>query len=409
MAMASLLSPRRTERAIALEAQVAKTSHRDGRQSEAESPLFGWLPVAVAGGLISSLAGWVLVAGVVVLGWLSAQPGTLTQSLQLGTKLWLLSNGVGTHLGSARVTLIPWGATVVFAFLVLRSAAFAAGRVHNPARPRRVAISIFTAAAYFVPVVVAATVSGGDDWPARSRFVAVALVVLLSAAWGARRAGRGAAASWPAWVAGFPGAVVSAQLVMVVAGAALLATGLINHFSRVVALTGGLDAGIAGGIALVFLQLALAPTAVMWAGSYALGPGFSVGSSSIVAPAGTELGMLPGLPLLGALPAGGGADTSQLWWLAGGAAAGAVAAWIAVRHRPAARFDQTSLVGGFSGLVAGVVFVAGAWACSGDIGSVRLTALGPRLIQLLVMAPTTMGLAGMVVGFVLGLLRPSRG
>jgi len=402
--MASLLSPRRTDPAIALEARVAEASHRAGRPA-GESAQLGWLPVALAGGLVSSAAGWVLVAGTVVLGWLSAEPGTLAQSLQVGTQLWLLGNGVAARLGSTTVTLIPWGATAVFAFLVYRSAVLARGRVHNPVRSRRIAIATVTAGAYLAPVGAAAVVLG-NPWASLPRFPTVAVMICMAAAWGAGKArGRGAVSGWGARTAGVCRAVIGAQLTMVVSGAALLATGLISHFGRVAALTGGLDAGIAGGVALLVLQLALAPNAVIWAGSYALGPGFSVGATSVVAPAGTQLGMLPGLPLLGALPAGGVTDPTQFWWLAGGAAAGAVAALILVRSRPPARFDGTSLVGGLSGLLSGLIFACAAWASGGDIGSLRLTGLGPRLTPLLVMAPATMGLAGMVVGFVVGLAR----
>ena len=45
-----------------------------------------------------------------------------------------------------------------------------------------------------------------------------------------------------------------------------------------------------------------------------------------------------------------------------------------------------------------------AWAASGDLGTLRLTDLGPRLFPLLVMAGTTMGLSGMITGLTLGLL-----
>jgi hypothetical protein len=152
----------------------------------------------------------------------------------------------------------------------------------------------------------------------------------------------------------------------------------------------------------------VAPNALIWAGSYALGAGFSVGTTSVVAPAGTEVGVLPGLPLFGVVPGNGAASTAQLWWLAAGVVAGALAAWIVVRRGPAARFDQTSLAGGLAGMLAGLVFVVLAWASGGDVGNLRLTAMGPRLLPLLVMAPTTMGLAGIVVGCGLGLLRPSR-
>ena len=169
-----------------------------------------------------------------------------------------------------------------------------------------------------------------------------------------------------------------------------------------------LDPGIAGSIALLLAQLALVPNAVAWAASYALGSGFVVGAGSVVAPAGTELGMLPGLPLLGALPAAGPGDPAVLWWLASGVLAGAVAAVIVVRARPAGRFDSSSLVGGLAGVLAAVVFVGLGWAAGGDLGALRLTGLGPRLGPLLVMAPTTMGLAGLLTGLVLSLVRHVR-
>ena len=51
-------------------------------------------------------------------------------------------------------------------------------------------------------------------------------------------------------------------------------------------------------------------------------------------------------------------------------------------------------------MLAGLVFVGLAWAAGGDLGTVRLAGLGPRLLPLLVMAVTTLGLAGMITGLV---------
>ena len=169
-----------------------------------------------------------------------------------------------------------------------------------------------------------------------------------------------------------------------------------------------LDPGTAGGIALLLAQLAVVPNALVWAASYALGSGFVVGAGSMVAPAGTELGMLPGLPLLGALPAAGPGDPALLWWMASGVLAGAVAAGIVVRSRPGLRFDACSLLGGLAGVLAALVFVGLGWAAGGDLGAARLTGLGPRLGPLLVMAVTTMGLSGLLTGLVLGLVRKLR-
>ncbi len=55
-------------------------------------------------------------------------------------------------------------------------------------------------------------------------------------------------------------------------------------------------------------------------------------------------------------------------------------------------------------MLAGVAFAGLAWAASGDLGTLRLAGLGPRLFPLLVMAGTTMGLSGMITGLTLGLL-----
>ena len=72
--------------------------------------------------------------------------------------------------------------------------------------------------------------------------------------------------------------------------------------------------------------------------------------------------------------------------------------------RPGLRFDASSLVGGLAAVLVGLVFVGIGWAAGGDLGVSRLTGLGPRLLPLLVMAVTTMGLAGLLTGLVLGLL-----
>jgi hypothetical protein len=58
-------------------------------------------------------------------------------------------------------------------------------------------------------------------------------------------------------------------------------------------------------------------------------------------------------------------------------------------------------------LAAGLFVVMG-WAAGGDLGATRLTGLGPRLLPLLVMAGTTMGLAGLLTGTVLGVARHVR-
>jgi hypothetical protein len=362
--------------------------------------------MAVVGGAVTSLASWILCAGMTVLGWLAAEPGTLGGALQLGTLLWLLSNGVGVVIGAVPVTLVPWGATAVIAFMISRFAAASARQVRAGQRTSPWLISVVTVAAYQLPVLMVA-VLWGEPWRAPARWAVVIGAYFLAAWWGSSRNLAPKRAEVPGWARTIPRAVLAAQLTMLAAGAAVLGTGLWIHLERVEALHEALHPGVAGAIALLLIQLAFAPNALIWSASYALGPGFSLGAGSIVAPAATQLGMVPGIPLLGALPSPGPGDLAQLWWLAAGAVAGAITCWVVLGSRPAARFDEASLVGGLCGLLAGAAFAGLAWAASGDLGTVRLAGLGPRLFPVLVMAGTTMGLSGLITGLAFGLVSRS--
>ena len=406
--MPSLLSPRRSNAEVSLRTSDAAPKPPSTAAEASASPPIGWPLTAVACGLVTALAGWVLCAGPAVVGWLAADPGTLAEALGVGTRLWLLANGVSASVGGLTVTLVPWGATAVVAYMTARSAALTARQVRSDQLAGPVTVSALLVATYLVPVLVIA-VWQGEPWRSPLHWAAVILVLGLSAAVGAGRAlGRPLADNLPGWAAELPRAVLGAQLLLLASGAALLVTGMVRRLDTVTALHSALDPGVAGGIALLLAQLAVVPNALVWTASYALGSGFVVGAGSVVAPAGTELGMLPGLPLLGALPAAGPGDPSLLWWLASGVLAGAVAAGIVVQSRPVLRLDAGCLLGGLAAVIAAGVFVGLGWAAGGDLGAVRLTDLGPRLGPLLVMAVTTMGLSGVLTGLALGLVRHLR-
>lgn len=407
--MASLLSPRRTLPGLSLKASDVGPSDPPDAVDTSAGPPIGWPVAAIAGGLVTALTGWVLCAGLAVVGWLAADPGTLGGALSVGTRLWLLANGVSVALGGLTVTVVPWGATVLLASMMVWSAGLTARRVRPDQLAGPLTIAAVLLLTYLIPVLAVA-IWLGQPWRDPLHWAAVIAVLGLAAAGGAARTlGRRLTDGWPGWVRALPRAVVAAQLVLLVAGAAVLVSGLVRHLDRVTALHQALDPGVVGSIALLFAQLAWLPNALAWAGAYALGAGFAIGPGSVVAPAGTELGLLPGLPLLGALPATGPGSPALLAWLAAGAVAGALAAFLVVRYRSELRFDAASLVGGLAGVLAALVFVTLAWATGGDLGTVRLTGLGPRLGPLLVIAGSTLGLAGLLTGLVLGLVRLRRG
>jgi len=353
------------------------------------------------GGAVTALASWIICAGVAILGWLAADSGRFVDAIGLGTRLWLLGNGVGVRIGAIPVTLVPWGVTALIALAISRVAAVSAQHVRTDQTTGSALISVVTVAVYLAPVLAAAAWLG-EPWQVPGRWAAVVAVLVLAASWGSSRRLGAARSSDKAWV--ISRGVVAAQLAMLVAGSAVLITGLVVHLKRVEGLYEVLQPGVAGGIALLLLQLAFVPNALIWSASYALGSGFSLGAGSVVAPAATELGILPGIPLLGALPSPGPGDALELWWLAAGAPAGAIACWMLLAARPAVRFDEASLKGGACGVLAGLAFAGLAWAASGDLGTLRLTDVGPRLFPLLIMAATTMGLSGLITGLALGLL-----
>ncbi len=405
--MASLTSPRRpdtTERhRLVLEASEAL---RDDEQTDVDP--VGWGVAAVVGGLTTAAVGWVLVSGLVVCGWLMGDDAGLSAALELGTRLWLLGGGVPVSVGRLDVSLVPWGLTAVTAALLWRFGGYAARRVRPASSTGPFAVAVVVTLAYALPVLGAA-IFLGEPWRAPGRWAAVVLVLLVAAWAGAgARVGRPIGSSWPTLLTGLPRAVAGAVGALLLSGAAVLVLGLVTGWDRVVGLNDALQAGTAGTVLLVLVQATVLPNALVWSGSYALGAGFSLGTGSVVAPAATSLGVLPGLPLLGALPAAGPGSTLQLWWLACGAVAGALAAWLALRGGVTRRFDASTLLGGLAGVAAALVFTGLAWTTSGDLGSLRLTGLGPRLVPLLVMSTTTLGLAGMLTGAVTGIVRHLR-
>jgi hypothetical protein len=57
-----------------------------------------------------------------------------------------------------------------------------------------------------------------------------------------------------------------------------------------------------GLIALAVAQLALLPTLIVWAATWIVGPGFTLGTGALVSPLGTNLQIVPALPVLGIVP-----------------------------------------------------------------------------------------------------------
>ncbi|WP_200839087.1 MULTISPECIES: cell division protein PerM [Microbacterium] len=169
-----------------------------------------------------------------------------------------------------------------------------------------------------------------------------------------------------------------------VTGAAALAVAVsvLTRGGEVVALFQAARVDALGATVLTLGQLAYLPTLVVWAASWLAGPGFAVGAGTAVSPAGTQLGVVPGIPVFGLLP-----ENTSMWTLIVillPIAAGAFAGW-AVRSRlvwegtPLGLLQRAVIAVGIAALSGGVAGVAAALA-NGSIGPGRLGVVGPAVV-----------------------------
>ncbi|WEK62383.1 MAG: DUF6350 family protein [Candidatus Microbacterium colombiense] len=212
--------------------------------------------------------------------------------------------------------------------------------------------------------------------------------------------------SWSDW-APVPAAIVRGTVFAVVGvtAAAALTVALMTLLrgGEVVALFQSARVDALGATVMALAQFAYLPTLLVWAASWLAGPGFAVGVGTAVSPAGTQLGVVPGIPILGLLP-----ENSSIWMLIVvlvPIAAGAVAGW-AVRSRlvwegtPLALLPRATIAFGIGVVTAGVAAIAGALA-HGSIGPGRLIEIGPAPV------PFALALGGeVVIGAAILLLSP---
>ncbi|NNH04494.1 cell division protein PerM, partial [Microbacterium ulmi] len=114
---------------------------------------------------------------------------------------------------------------------------------------------------------------------------------------------------------------------LVGAGALVVAIAAVAGGDDVIALFEAGNVDLVGIVVVALGQLAYLPTLVVWGMSFVAGPGFAVGVGTSVSPSGTQLGVVPGIPVLGALP-----ESTSTWLLLVAlvpVALGAFAGWIA--------------------------------------------------------------------------------
>jgi hypothetical protein len=216
----------------------------------------------------------------------------------------------------------------------------------------------------------------------------------------------GALPAWTRWrpdtraivATALRGGAAAAALVLTVAALAV-AILLLANYAQIITLYENLHTQALGGLALTIAQILFLPNLVIWAASWLLGPGFSIGAGSLVSPLGTTVGPLPSIPVLGALPQGdvAFAFVGLLVPIIAGFLVGAVlCSALAARIRSTRSVAWILEAGLGVGVVGGAILGLLAWASAGAIGPGRLQQTGPDPLAVALFAALELGVSTVV-------------
>jgi len=375
-------------------------------------PLAGAGPIA--GPIAYAIAG-VASAGIVLLGcmaiglagWFAADAGAhgdTRDALRVGADAWLLAHGSQLQMEAATISVVPLGLTLFCAYVTFRLGRWA-GATSVVQDGRTVLMGTLVLAGVYGVVATATAVLASLEiaQPNLGRsFVGGFLVAFLAGGAGAvSGSGR-----WPVWRAHVPKHVLavgtgaaSVVLLMCAAGSVLVATALLLDFGSAANVLALLHTDVPNGLIYTAAVATVVPNAVLFGGAYLLGPGFVVGSGTLVSPSVVVLGPVPAFPLLAALPD----DGATAWWsvllVAVPVLVAAVSACLMLHRYPVQRYDVGALRGLAAGVLGGVLFALATGLAGGSVGPGRMTDVGALVGQSVAAAAVAMGIGGLIGGF----------
>lgn len=398
---------------------ASRSSARAGGGSSGRRPL---ALVAAGGGIAAALIAMLLCGSLGVIGWFltdSGAHGSAGDGLRVGALAWLVGLGGGVQVQGVAITLVPLGVTLLAAVTISRfgTRVGEACSGHGPdadalADGERdwtvpVAAAFFTLGYLVVAVVtasVASTVAGVDTAPDLARIVLLALLLGGGVGGTTIAIGSGRAA---VWAAAAPVALRASLLVargvlrtwLLVAALAFVAA-LVADLRTAANIMSQLHTGPGDVVVMLGLGAAVLPNAVLFSSAYLLGPGFAVGTGTLVAPSGVVLGPLPMLPIFAALPDVGTPPSWVVGLLGLPALVAFVATLRALRHVPLTRFEDGAVRGLGGGLLAAVALTLLTAFAGGAIGPGRMRDVAPHVGDAFLHAVVSFGMAGLLAGLV---------
>lgn len=354
----------------------------------------------------------------------------------MSAHLWLLIHGVPLDLSAAfgasagTMTLVPLGLSILPLLLCYRSGrrlarasyegeflipvlsgsvtyALISSAMYGWASPHPQPLQALNAALVPLGIVVAGLMWGGyREARSLSRMVGVDTAEQISQM-----------SQYSRWAGSYAWAVVRAAVVAFVAlvglGAVLLGIGILAGWSQIVATYQELHAGAVGDTAVTLLQLGFLPNLVIYAIAWSTGAGFSFGAGTSVGLTSSDVGTLPMLPILGAVPESVG--TFGLVGLLVPLGAGAIAGWwflregedhldewvaLKVPFRPLSALISAVVLGMMTGIMTSFGALWLGWISYGSLGIGRFTEVGAEPLTFAAHTALTVG-AGVTFGMLL--------
>lgn len=364
-------------------------------------------------GVLGALSSLGVALAVVVVPALAAQvagtasSATVLDAILLGLSILVLGHGGGVMIGTGvidgPVTMTPFGLLI----LLLMLSALSMRRVGRALRPVRDDGVLRTGAlrdagsalgtyalTYAIGLAILAGIGRSADLsPMITSALVSGLMVaviggLVGMLWSLRREATDTVPGvrvlelLPAPYGDVARAALLAVTGLLGLGMALVVVMLLLSVPAQSALFDQLAPGIVGGLVLTLIQLALLPLVAVWALTVLLGGTVGVGTSTGISLDGAETGVLPALPMLGALP-GPGDFPAAAWLLMilPMIPVGLGAVRLVRDVAPLGRREQIIAWASYPA----VVVVAGlllAGLSTGGIGDGRLVHLGPQMSTL---------------------------
>jgi hypothetical protein len=344
---------------------------------------------------------------VAVIGWFLADAGAhgqTTDALRIGADIWLVGHGSGMTVSGVPLQIVPLAVTALIATALFRAGRWAAA-TSRPAEDDRtvgLAATIFTGT-YVVLAVTACIVAADQSAsPGLGRTVLGSLALAGAAGTLGLAAGTGRLRGWvdrvPPWIRAIGYGSLTAFLLLVVAASLLVAVALGFGLNEAATVVSRLDLGPGDYLMYGLATLAVAPNAVLFGAAYLLGPGFAVGTGTVVSPTVVAVGPVPAFPLLAALPGNGATPQWAVGLIAVPVVAGAVGAAFAQRAYRVPAYDSAALRGFGSGFGAALLTTVAVTLAGGPMGTGRMVEIGAHPGEVLVAAVAAMSLGGLVAG-----------